>query len=384
MSASAAPEKLMRRSLALALLAAYVQASNTNHAVEYSDQRAHDDSADVLVDKLASKANDEIFGNPLQATSLDHTTLGKAGHVSQTAWSRNSAPLHTRSRMALGKASPLPGSLARPSPFLASAAHYTNAATVRPAQRTIASAIRFDASVPDSEQAASSSHFLDVLKFDGQVPSFDVLAKTKEYVFNTAQNENVATAPEEIYADDYVLRGPVIGPITRQDLSATAGSFDLGKAFPDLASHPFGFTIDPENPFRCLWFERWTATHTGPVKVGPLSLQATGKKVETPVHVNSVVWNPEGKLVYSSVGNVVDRHEGNTDGQAAVFGLLKTAGVPVAGGPGSMALRMQQRLAHKVNLAGRAWSRDEDLPKWWTSRSRGADPNDAAASGKDR
>jgi hypothetical protein len=68
--------------------------------------------------------------------------------------------------------------------------------------------------------------FLDYLKFDGN-PSFDVMAKTREYLDNRGKN------PETIYSDDYVLRGPVIGPLTRKDLTSTQGQLNIAEAFPD-------------------------------------------------------------------------------------------------------------------------------------------------------
>ena len=48
---------------------------------------------------------------------------------------------------------------------------------------------------------------MDFLKFDGQ-PTFDVLAKTQEYI-DTPQERM-----SSYWADDYVFRGSVIGPIT--------------------------------------------------------------------------------------------------------------------------------------------------------------------------
>lgn len=95
--------------------------------------------------------------------------------------------------------------------------------------------------------------------------------------------------------------------------------------------------------------------------------------METPLAVYSVVWAPNGKIIYEQVGSPVDRHEGNTQGKAAVFGLLHTAGLELPAQPGSSQLRLIQRLGHFLGN-GRSWSLD--VPAWWTSRSRGADPTD--------
>jgi len=70
------------------------------------------------------------------------------------------------------------------------------------------------------------------------------------------------------------------------------------------------------------------------------------------------------------------RFEGNTEGKAAVFGLFHTAGLKLPAGPGNLFLRFAQRLGHALDSGGRSFSEDEDIPAWWTSKSRGADPTD--------
>merc|ERR1712028_175381 len=94
------------------------------------------------------------------------------------------------------------------------------------------------------------------------------------------------------------------------------------------------------------------------------------REMESPVSCFSLVFNPEGKIVYESVGGVVDRHEGNTQGQAAVFGMLHTAGVKL---PKNLSvLAFFQKLGHVQGNTGRAWSKKALIPKWWKSESRGA------------
>jgi len=222
----------------------------------------------------------------------------------------------------------------------------------------------------DSSKAyPESPHFFDYLKFDGE-PSFDVLAKTRSYVATRGSTD------ESTFAPDYVLRGGVIGPLTRKDLRETQAGFDLLSAFSEVETNPFGYAVDPRNPYRCFFFEQWTAVHTGTLKAGPTEIEATGNVMDGPVSVTSVHWNPDGQIVYESVGNVVDRHEGNTAGKAAVFGLLHIAGLKLPGSPGSPVLRFQQRLGHLLGQGGRSFSREQDVPRWWKSKSRGADATD--------
>lgn len=219
---------------------------------------------------------------------------------------------------------------------------------------------------------APNAAMFEYLKWGGSTPNFDVLGKTVEYVDNFA-----GSGPSEDYYDEnYVLRGGVIGPLTRKDLRETQEGFSLKIAFPDITIQSFGFAVDPENPYRCFWFQRWRATHSGVLKLGSgEEIQPTMNAMEPPVWVNSVVWTPEQKIIYEQVGATVDRLEGNTKGKAAVFGLLHTAGADIPASPGDSKLRILQRVGHFLNF-GRSWSREEDVPKWWTSKSRGGDPSD--------
>jgi hypothetical protein len=221
-----------------------------------------------------------------------------------------------------------------------------------------------------STNPQSKSPIFEYLKFDRN-PPFDVLAKAKGYVESQGESENM----EEWYAPDYVLRGPVIGPITRKDLTDNQKGLGILSAFPDLTVDSFGFTIDPENPYRCFYFQRWRGTHTEDMNSFGQVYPVTGTEMETPVSVFSVVFNPEGKVVYDQVGAVVDRHEGNTQGKAAVFGLLHAAGMRLSASPGDVVFSLIQRVSHLFGTenAGRSWSRQEDIPKWWVSPSKGAE-----------
>jgi len=215
----------------------------------------------------------------------------------------------------------------------------------------------------------SKSPMFEYLKFDKN-PQFDVIGKTKIYVESQSSDESFS---EDWYAAEYVLRGPVIGPINRNDLKVSQKGLGIRSAFPDIKLDTFGYTIDPENPYRCFYFQRWRGTNSGDLDSYGTIFPATGTEMETPVSVFSVVWNPTGKIIYEQVGAVVDRLEGNTQGKAAVFGLLHTAGLKLNASPGDKVFAFIQRIGHLAGNMGRSWSREDDIPKWWTSRSRGAD-----------
>lgn len=217
----------------------------------------------------------------------------------------------------------------------------------------------------------SKMPMFEYLKFDGN-PQFDVLAKTQEYcrlLYEEDQSENM----EDWYAPDYALRGPVIGPITREDVKGSQKGLGIKEAFPDIRIDTFGYTLDPENPYRCFYFSRWRATMTGDLDNYGSIYPATGAEMETPVSVFSLVFNPDGKIIYEQVGAVVDRLEGNTQGKAAVFGLLHTAGLKISASPGDKIFALIQRFGHLVGGLGKSWSEEKNIPKWWVSSSRGAD-----------
>mmetsp|Transcript_13367 Transcript_13367/g.15749 ORF Transcript_13367/g.15749 Transcript_13367/m.15749 type:complete len:262 (+) Transcript_13367:74-859(+) len=223
-----------------------------------------------------------------------------------------------------------------------------------------------------STSVKSKSPMFESLKFDKN-PQFDILEKSQRYI---ESQTNVETFNEDWYSKDYVLRGPVIGPINRADLAATRSGLGVRAAFPDLKIETFGFTIDPENPYRCFYFQRWRGTNSNDLDNFVTVFPATGNQMETPVSCFSIVWNPEGKIVYQQVGAVVDRLEGNTEGKSAVFGALHTAGMKIPATPGDKVFAFLQRLGHLSGKMGRSWSREKEIPEWWISKSRGADATD--------
>ena len=119
---------------------------------------------------------------------------------------------------------------------------------------------------------------------------------------------------------------------------------------------------------------------TGEIKLGSLvTLPPTQKRIETPIHVTSVVWNPEGKIAYESISPPTDRFGGNTKGLGAVYGLLFGAGLAPPAQVGDLSLMLQQRLftgSYGLLGVGKSWSKEEDLPSWWKSHAKGSDPND--------
>lgn len=126
----------------------------------------------------------------------------------------------------------------------------------------------------------------EYLKFDGK-PTFDVVQSTKDYI----EHQSAGGIPDEARFDkEYVLRGPVIGPIVRADLAGSQKGLGLTLAFPNLSVDSFGYTLDPENPYRCLYFQRWRAKHEGDLDAYGQVFPATETEVEPPLFSACFLW----------------------------------------------------------------------------------------------
>ena len=70
---------------------------------------------------------------------------------------------------------------------------------------------------PPPPSRINAESWLDVLTYNKDAtPSFDVLAKTIEYA-NCKDFDTIMS----YYSDDYVFRGPIVGPITAEDVRKT-------------------------------------------------------------------------------------------------------------------------------------------------------------------
>jgi len=218
----------------------------------------------------------------------------------------------------------------------------------------------------------TQEHWMDFLKFpESGPPDFDVVEKTKEFSKSMTYED-----AEAYYDQDYVFRGSIIGPITAEDIRETLKRFNVMGAYPDLHMEQFGFTLDPDNPYRCYFFERWVGTNTESLQLGPITLPATHKKAVIPTHIMSVNWTPKGKIIYHCLSAPLDRFEGNTMGQGAVVGLLQNGGLalPVSSVGNPILIANQKYIAPLIQ--GKTFSNDIDVPTWWKSTSKAGETND--------
>ncbi|EJK67074.1 hypothetical protein THAOC_11938 [Thalassiosira oceanica] len=171
------------------------------------------------------------------------------------------------------------------------------------------------------------------------------------------------------------------GPLCKEDIAETLKSVggDIQASFPDLEPNAFGFTADdPIEPNRVWYFVRPRGTFSGKPFKHPVvgDIEATGAKVVAPTEARSMVFDDEGKIKHVSVGYVVDRFTGDTTGgKGAVFGLYHVMGQEIDATIGSPVTCFLQRLPDFLpeGTLPRSYSKEEDIPAWWTDERRGAD-----------
>lgn len=202
------------------------------------------------------------------------------------------------------------------------------------------------------------------------LPKDDLIRIAKDYVANPTL---------EALADDFIFRGPVIGPLNKQDFAATFESVGgLSEAFPDLEANAFGFTADdPIEPNRVWYFERPRGTFLGPFQHPVVGrIEPTGASYVGPPEARSVLLNEEGKVVYQTVGYVADRFTGDTtNGKGAVFGLYSVMGQEIDATIGSPFTVFLQKLTEYLpeGSVPKSYSKKEALPSWWKDPRMGAE-----------
>lgn len=175
---------------------------------------------------------------------------------------------------------------------------------------------------------------------------------------------------ESAYADDFVFRGPYIGPLNKADYLQTMDTFKLHESLPDLNPNAWGYNIDPKDPNRVWFMVRNTGTFDGaPLNLGSgVSIPPNGAVLDGCPETFSVTFDEDRKVKHLTVGYVADRFEGNTKGDGAAVGIFNAAGVPFPK-PGPL-LRFAQYLLTEIIPGDGAMSYSpKDVPEWWTEKS---------------
>eukprot|EP00567_Pseudictyota_dubia_P013125 CAMPEP_0197436142 /NCGR_PEP_ID=MMETSP1175-20131217/3617_1 /TAXON_ID=1003142 /ORGANISM="Triceratium dubium, Strain CCMP147" /LENGTH=283 /DNA_ID=CAMNT_0042965355 /DNA_START=167 /DNA_END=1018 /DNA_ORIENTATION=+ len=188
-----------------------------------------------------------------------------------------------------------------------------------------------------------------------------LIEKTKDIIDN--KSGFYSSCDASVFAEDFVFRGPYVGPLNKKDYLGTMEAFSIFKSIPDIKANAWGFSIDPKDPNRVWFMVRNTGTFTGdPLLPDLLNVQPNGGKLEGPPETFSVVYDDEQKLKYLSVGYVADRFDGNTDGVGAAFGIFRIVGLPVPG-PGPLLRALQWFSSEVLDLYPRSYS--TDVPEWF-------------------
>ena len=185
---------------------------------------------------------------------------------------------------------------------------------------------------------------------------------------------------DSLFSDDFVFRGPVIGPLNKKDYQEVLEYFSIYKAFPDINPNCFGFSIDPDEPLR-VWYQlRASGTYTKPLG-GPIGtiIKPDGQRYQGSTETWSLTFDENLKARLLTAGYVSDRFEENstTDGVGLSFGILKTLGLSIPSGTGNPILQFIQATNDplvSLGISPKAMSSEEDVPKWWKSKKRGAQP----------
>lgn len=158
------------------------------------------------------------------------------------------------------------------------------------------------------------------------VPDVQTLAKS----FLRNGSGYWSKAQPSLFSDDFVFRGPLVGPLNKSDFLANMATLAVYESFPDITPNAFGFAVDPSNPLRVWFWVRTTATFTEPWPAagqGPSSpLQPTGLKIRLPTESVSILFSPTGQVRQLSPGFVANKFEGNTQGEVAILGLFLAVG----------------------------------------------------------
>eukprot|EP00879_Flechtneria_rotunda_P000206 GHRR01000279.1.p1 GENE.GHRR01000279.1~~GHRR01000279.1.p1 ORF type:complete len:362 (+),score=75.18 GHRR01000279.1:203-1288(+) len=152
-------------------------------------------------------------------------------------------------------------------------------------------------------------------------------------------------------AHDFCFTAPFIGPLNKEDFAQTQETLELESVFPDLAPRIYHMRVDPLEPNRVWFTTRPIGTHLGYLRAGlPIPVSPTGKRIELPPQTSSLAFNEQGEVIDFTMGYVMDRRQGNTDGLGGAFGLLYAIGCPFPYPEGKPWLSSwQQRLFNSGN-----------------------------------
>ena len=244
-----------------------------------------------------------------------------------------------------------------------------------PLQTVVALGLYLSGAPPQhsSSSAASRAAVVRAQASSAPVVGLDVVELTKDFLKTASGYYSPVDASK--LDEAFVFRAPTIGPLNKKDYVQTMTTLQTYVGFPDLTPNAFGFTVDPDDELKCIFWTRATGTFSQPwnpygAKLEALSMPPTGATARLPTECYSITYTPEGKVKYLTAGYVVNNLEGNTAGYGAVFALFVAAGKL---GLVKLALNENVRsvgnwLANNVDSSvSKTQSNTDEMPGWYAS-----------------
>jgi len=198
-----------------------------------------------------------------------------------------------------------------------------------------------------------------------------LIEKTKDLIYN--KSGFYSNYDSDVFSEDFVFRGPFIGPLNKRDYLQTMDAFLIHEAIPDISPNAWGFSIDPNDNNRVWFMVRNTGTFTGISFLSDsLNFKANGATLDGCPETFSITFDENQKVKYLTVGYVADRFEGNTNGQGAAVGIFNAIGLPFPKvGP---VQRFAQWLSTEIfpTKNGPLSYSVKDIPEWWTDKNTGS------------
>lgn len=196
----------------------------------------------------------------------------------------------------------------------------------------------------------------------GNSNSNALMKKAKDIVDN--KSGFYSSYEADVFSEDFVFRGPFVGPLNKKDYLATMDAFGIYKAFPDINPNSWGYSIDPNDPNRVWFMVRQTGTFEGGDNLAPgtLNIKPNGAKLEGCPETYSLIFDEEQKVKHLTVGYVADRFDGNTGGLGAAFGIFELIGLSLPK-PGPV-LQFAQWFGSEV-VRTPPLSYSTDVPEWY-------------------
>lgn len=259
---------------------------------------------------------------------------------------------------------------------LLAAVQLCSAFTTMPMKHTAASsttkASLLKSTAADTETATKQKIVPPIPSNAGSSSNNDLLLNlANEFIYTSSGF--YSPADPSVFSEDFVFRGPYIGPLNKKDYLTTMETFQIYKGLPDISPNAFGFSIDPKNQNRVWFLVRNTGTFTGQIGLGfGQFISGKGQQVQGCPETFSITFDDDNKVKLLTVGYVADRFEGNTGGKGAAIGIFNVIGLPVPS-PGPLYSFITWFSNNILDSPAKSCSRKEDVPKWWQHEDRGAD-----------